>query len=90
MIAAIHDACIGAGVDMTSAADIRWCTNSSWFQIKEVILGMAADVGTLQRFPKIIGNDSLNRELVYTGRVFKADEALQIGFVSRILNDEKA
>ena len=48
---------------------------------QEVELGIAADLGTLQRFPKIIGNDSLCRELVYTGRKFTAAEAKDIGFV---------
>ncbi|XP_078053718.1 delta(3,5)-Delta(2,4)-dienoyl-CoA isomerase, mitochondrial [Augochlora pura] len=82
VIAAIHGPCIGAGIDMVSAADIRYCSSAAWFQIKEVDVGMAADVGTLQRFPKIIGSDSLVRELVYTARKFTASEALQYGFVS--------
>ncbi|XP_076300994.1 delta(3,5)-Delta(2,4)-dienoyl-CoA isomerase, mitochondrial isoform X1 [Lasioglossum baleicum] len=82
VIAAIHGPCIGAGIDMVSAADIRYCSSDAWFQIKEVAIGMAADVGTLQRFPKIIGSDSLVRELVYTARKFSASEALQHGFVS--------
>ncbi|XP_033330716.1 delta(3,5)-Delta(2,4)-dienoyl-CoA isomerase, mitochondrial [Megalopta genalis] len=82
VIAAINGPCIGAGIDMVSAADIRYCSSGAWFQIKEVDIGMAADVGTLQRFPKIIGSDSLVRELVYTARKFTASEALQHGFVS--------
>ena len=45
------------GVDMISACDIRLCCHDTWFQIKEIDLGMAADLGTLQRFPKVIGND---------------------------------
>ena len=45
------------GVDMICACDIRLCCHDAWFQIKEIDIGMAADVGTLQRFPKIIGND---------------------------------
>lgn len=73
---------------MTSAADIRYCTSDAWFQIKETDLGMAADVGTLQRFPKIIGSDSLVRELVYTARKFTASEALQHGFVNRLFDDQ--
>ncbi|KZC09981.1 Delta(3,5)-Delta(2,4)-dienoyl-CoA isomerase, mitochondrial [Dufourea novaeangliae] len=90
VIAAVHGACIGAGVDMISAADIRYCTSDAWFQIKEVALGMAADVGTLQRFPKIIGSDSLVRELVYTARKFTASEALQHGFVSCLFETEES
>lgn len=84
VIAAVHGACIGGAIDMISAADIRYCSSDAWFQIKEVGIGMAADVGTLQRFPKIIRSDSLARELVYTARKFLAPEALQNGFVSRV------
>lgn len=49
---------------------------------------MAADVGVLQRLPKIVGSDSLVRELCYTGRKLPADEALKLGFVSRIFEDK--
>ncbi|XP_017755992.1 PREDICTED: delta(3,5)-Delta(2,4)-dienoyl-CoA isomerase, mitochondrial [Eufriesea mexicana] len=90
VIAAVHGPCIGAGVDMISAADIRYCSSDAWFQIKEVAFGMAADVGTLQRFPKIIGSDSLVRELVYTGRKFTATEAVQQGFVSRSFDNQES
>ncbi|CAL7948357.1 unnamed protein product [Xylocopa violacea] len=90
VIAAVHGACIGGGIDMISTADIRYCSADAWFTIKEVDIGMAADVGTLQRFPKIIGSDSLVRELVYTGRKFTAAEALQQGFVSRLLDNQES
>lgn len=49
-------------------------------------MGLAADIGTLQRFPKITGNDSLARELALTGRKFSAGEAKEIGFVSRVID----
>ncbi|XP_069118102.1 delta(3,5)-Delta(2,4)-dienoyl-CoA isomerase, mitochondrial-like isoform X2 [Argopecten irradians] len=88
VIAAIHNACIGGGIDMTSACDIRYGTQDSFFQIKEVDIGLAADVGTLQRFPKIVGNDSLVRELTYTARRFYSDEAKEMGFISRIFPDK--
>jgi len=71
------------------ACDIRYCSDDAWFQIKEVDLGLAADVGTLQRFPKIVGNDSLVRELCFTARVFKADEAKDMGLVSRTFSDRE-
>ncbi|XP_071079615.1 delta(3,5)-Delta(2,4)-dienoyl-CoA isomerase, mitochondrial-like [Haliotis cracherodii] len=89
VIAAMHGASVGAGIDMTSACDVRYCTSDAWFQIKEVDIGLAADVGTLQRFPKVVGNDSLVRELVYTARKFYADEALAIGYVSRIFPNKE-
>ncbi|XP_012228186.1 delta(3,5)-Delta(2,4)-dienoyl-CoA isomerase, mitochondrial [Linepithema humile] len=90
VIAAVHGACIGAGVDMISAADIRYASSDAYFQIKEVDIGMAADVGTLQRFPKIVGSDSLVRELVYTARKYPAAEALKSGFISSMLDDEES
>ena len=83
-LAAIHGACVGGGVDLVAACDIRHCTADVKFTIKEVDIGIAADLGTLQRLPKITGNQSLLRELVFTGRFFSAEEAKQLGFVSRI------
>lgn len=90
VIAAVHGACIGAGMDMISAADIRYASSNAYFQVKEVDIGMAADVGTLQRFPKIVGSDSLVRELVYTARKYPANEALESGFISRMLDNEES
>ncbi|KAJ8681516.1 hypothetical protein QAD02_017308 [Eretmocerus hayati] len=90
VIAAIHGGCIGGGVDMICSADIRYCSSDAWFQIKEVDLGMAADVGTLQRLPKIIGSHSLIKELTYTCRKMLAPEALQVGFVSQVFSDQKS
>ncbi|KAB7505171.1 Delta(3,5)-Delta(2,4)-dienoyl-CoA isomerase, mitochondrial [Armadillidium nasatum] len=88
VIAAVHGACIGAGIDLISAADVRYCTSDAWFQIKEVELGLAADVGTLQRFPKTIGSSSVARELCFTARKFLSDEAVKIGFISRVFPDK--
>ncbi|KAL9951007.1 hypothetical protein ACROYT_G043593 [Oculina patagonica] len=87
VIAAVHSACVGGGVDMVSNCDIRLCSADAWFQVKEIDLGLAADLGTLQKFPRIIGNDSLARELCFTGRRFTAEEAMKFGFVSRISPD---
>ncbi|KAI8970350.1 ClpP/crotonase-like domain-containing protein [Mycotypha africana] len=87
VIAAIHNACFGAGVDLITACDIRYCTSDSFFCIKEVDVGLAADVGSLQRLPKVIGNQSLVRELCFTGRNMYADEALACGFVSKVTDD---
>lgn len=88
MIAAIHGACVGGAVDLICSTDIRYCSSDAWFQIKEVDLGMTADVGTLQRLPKIIGSQSLVKELAYTGRKMSASEALQAGFVNHVSNDQ--
>ncbi|RWS07976.1 delta(3:5)-Delta(2:4)-dienoyl-CoA isomerase: mitochondrial-like isoform X1 [Dinothrombium tinctorium] len=90
VISVMHSACIGAGVDLISATDMRYCTQDAWFQIKEVDIAIAADMGTLQYFPEIIGNDSTFRELVFTGRKIDADEAKQIGFVSKVLPNFEA
>jgi enoyl-CoA hydratase len=81
VLAAIHGACIGAGVDLTCAADMRYCSADANFVVKEIELGFVADVGTLQRLPKLIG-DAMARELAYTGRPFAGAEAKAIGFVN--------
>lgn len=90
VIAAVHGGCIGAGVDLITACDIRYCTQDAWFAVKEVEMGIAADVGTLQRLPKIVGNSSLVRELVFTARKLEADEAKQLGLVSKIFPTPEA
>ena len=84
VVAAIHGACIGAGIDLTCCTDVRVCSPTAKFSIREVRLGLAADVGTLQRFPKLVGCTSRVRELCFTGDDFTAQEALSLGFVSRI------
>jgi delta(3,5)-delta(2,4)-dienoyl-CoA isomerase len=87
VIAAIHGNCIGAGVDLATCCDIRLAQIGSLFSVREVQIGLAADVGTLQRLPKITGNDSRVRELCYTGNYFDCNEALAIGLVSRVCED---
>ncbi|KAI8884967.1 ClpP/crotonase [Backusella circina FSU 941] len=84
VIAAVHSACFGAGVDLITACDIRYCTKDAFFCVKEIDVGLAADVGSLQRLPKVIGNHSLVRELCYTGRNMYAKEALECGFVNKV------
>jgi delta(3,5)-delta(2,4)-dienoyl-CoA isomerase len=90
VIIATHGACIGGGIDMMCACDIRMCTADAKFCIKEVDVGLAADVGTLQRLPKIVGNDSKVRELAYTARVFMAEEAQSIGLVGDVHPDQES
>jgi len=87
VIAAVHGSCIGAGVDLISCCDIRLAQFGATFSIREVNLGLAADVGTLQRLPKITGCDSRVRELCYTGETFDHREAMQLGLVSRVCDD---
>jgi enoyl-CoA hydratase len=83
VLAAIHNTCIGGGVDMTCCADMRYATEDAFFSIREIDIGMTADVGTLQRLPKIIP-DGVVRELAYTGRNMGATEAREVGYVNRV------
>lgn len=89
VIVAVHGGCIGGGVDLITACDIRLCTQDAWFQVKEVDVGLAADVGTLQRLPKVIGSRSLVNELALTARKMYADEAKSCGLVSRVFPDKE-
>ncbi|XP_065520397.1 delta(3,5)-Delta(2,4)-dienoyl-CoA isomerase, mitochondrial isoform X3 [Lathamus discolor] len=88
VIVAVHGACVGAGVDLICACDIRYCSQDAWFQVKEVDIGLAADVGTLQRLPKIVGSQSLVNELAFTARKMMAPEAQSCGLVSRVFPDK--
>ena len=81
VIAAIHGGCVGGAVDLVTACDIRLASVDAFFCIQEINIGMAADVGTLQRLPKIIP-DSKMREMAYTGRRMYAEEAKESGLVS--------
>ncbi|KAG0699496.1 ClpP/crotonase-like domain-containing protein [Suillus ampliporus] len=85
VIAAVHGIVIGLGIDIISACDVRYAASDAKFSIKEVDMGLAADVGTLAHLPKITGNHSLVRELAYTGRTFSSDEAEKLGLVSRVV-----
>lgn len=89
VIAAVHSHCIGAGISLASCADIRYATNDAVFSIREVDIGIAADVGILQRIHLISGNDSWARELAFTGKDVTAQEALKFGFVSRIMDSKE-
>jgi len=83
VIAAVHGHCIGAGVDLVTACDIRLAAADAVFSVRETRVAMVADVGTLQRLPLIIEPGKV-AELVYTGRDWDAGEALAIGFVSGV------
>ena len=86
VIAAIHGSCYGGGIDLISACDFRYSTNDAVFQIKETDLGITADVGTLQRLPKLIPH-GIVRELAYTGRKFSGIEARDFGLINNCYAD---
>jgi len=81
----VHGACVGAGIDIITACDIRICSKQALFSVREAKVGLAADVGTLQRLPKVVGCDSWVRDLALTGRDFGAQEALRHGLVQDVL-----
>ena len=82
VLAAIHGGCIGGGVDIVSACDIRYCCDDAYFTVKEVDFGIVADIGTLQRLPYIL-QPGLVSELAFTGRKLFAPEAVSSGLVNR-------
>lgn len=86
VIAVVHGQCIGAGADLLCCTDIAIAADNSVYAVREVALGLAADVGTLQRLPKRGGNSSLVRDVCLTGRNFSAQEALELGLVSRVVS----
>ena len=88
VLAAIHNACVGGGIDIITACDMRYATEDAFFAIAEIDMGMVADLGTLQRLPKLIG-DGLAREMAYTGRRVSGTEAQTIGLVNRTFVDKK-
>mgnify|MGYP003542220049 FL=1 len=90
VLAAIHNGCVGGGVDLISCTDMRYCSADAYFTIKEIDIGMVADVGTLQRLPKLIGNQGIVREMAFTGRKVLADEALRIGLVNQVFETREA
>ncbi|MEM1229053.1 MAG: enoyl-CoA hydratase-related protein [Pseudomonadota bacterium] len=89
VIAAIQGGCVGGGVDLASACDLRYCTSDAFFCVQEINIGLAADIGTLQRLPKLIP-EGMMRELAYTGRRMYADEAKDIGLVNAVFETQEA
>ena len=89
VIAAIQGGCVGAGVDMTSACDIRYCTEDAFFQIAEINIGMTADVGTFPRLCKLIPEGWV-RELAYAGRRLPAQKAKEIGPCNEVFATQEA
>ena len=89
VIAAIQGGCIGGAVDMVTACCLRYATADAFFCIQEINIGMVADVGTLQRLPKLIPL-ALVKELAYTGRRMGAAKALACGLVNEVFETPEA
>ena len=89
VIVAIQGGCIGGAVDMVTAACLRYASADAFFCIQEINIGMVADVGTLQRLPKLMPM-AVVKELAYTGRRLSADKALQYGLVNEVFADAAA
>jgi len=89
VIAAIHGWCIGGGLDLVSACDVRLASRHAKFSLREVRLAIVADVGSLQRLPRIIGAGHL-RELAYTGKDIDAARAERIGLVNDVFETPEA
>lgn len=87
VIAAIAGACIGGGVDLISACDVRLASRDAKFSVREVKVAIVADLGSLQRLPRIIGHGH-TRELAFTGRDIDAERALRIDLVNDVYDDE--
>ena len=89
VLAAVQGGCIGGAVDLVTACDMRYATEDAFFCVQEINIGMTADVGTLQRLPKLIP-DGVCRELAYTGRRMPAAEAKSVGLVNQVFADHEA
>ena len=83
VLAAVHGWCIGGGIDLIAACDFRYCSREAKFSLREVRVGITADLGALQRLPRIIGEGNA-RELAYTGGDVDAERALQMGLVNQV------
>jgi len=89
VLAAVQGGVVGGAVDLVTAADCRYATADAWFCIQEINIAMTADVGTLQRLPKLIP-DGIVRELAYTGRRMSAQRAAEVGLVNQVFDDHDA
>jgi len=89
VLAAIQGFCLGAGLDLAAACDLRYATGTTRFSVREVDLAIVADLGVLQRLPGIVG-EGVARELAFTGRTFKGEEAKAVGLVNQLFKTTEA
>lgn len=89
IISCVHDKCVGGGLDIISACDIRMCTEDASFSLREVAIGIVADMGVLQRLPHIIGQ-GFTREMAYTARFFTAKEVDRMGLINYVYPDRES
>ncbi|MCD9623512.1 crotonase/enoyl-CoA hydratase family protein [Rhabdothermincola salaria] len=88
VLVAVQGGCIGGGVDLVCAADMRYATDDAFFVVQEINIGMTADVGTLQRLPRLVP-EGIARELAYTGRRMPARRAAEVGLVNEVFADHE-
>ena len=89
VLAAIQGACIGGALDLVTSCDMRYAAADAVFSVREIDLGMVADVGTLQRLPRLIPEGAA-RELAFTGRNFRAEEGERLGLINRVFASNEA
>jgi len=89
VIAAVHGMCIGGGLDIISACDIRLCSEDATFSLREAAMGLAADMGVLQRLPHVVGQ-GFAREMAFTARFYNAKEAEKMGLVNAVFPNRDA
>ncbi|KAG9203735.1 hypothetical protein G6514_002348 [Epicoccum nigrum] len=90
VICVLHGVSYGLALDMSLSCDVRIAAKDTRFSVKEVDIGLAADIGTLSRLPHAVGNMSWIKEVALSARVFGAEEAMQVGLVSRVVEDKEA
>jgi enoyl-CoA hydratase len=88
VIAAVHGMCVGGGLDIISACDIRLCSEDATFSLREAAIGFVADMGVLQRLPHIIGQ-GFTREMAYTARFYTAREVDRMGLINNVYPDKE-
>jgi len=89
VICVMHGYSFGLAIDISTCADIRICAKDTKFAVKEVDIGLAADIGTLSRLPKVVGNFGWVKDVALTARTFGSEEAYNVGFVSQVLDTKE-